>query len=109
MPKYILPVGPPTGMMQHRPGRRFSHAAMVTRSTDFLLHGNDGEAASGRSTPSSLLGGGGGGGGGEDLNSSEEDCQLARRRIRCIPRNVDASDESGPSSMHSTMSSRLGL
>ena len=44
---------------------------------------------------------------GEDLNSSEEDCQLARRRIKVRPRGADTSaDESGPSSLQSSLSSR---
>ena len=43
---------------------------------------------------------------GEDLNSSEEDCQLARRRIKVRPRGIEASDESGPSSLQSSFSGR---
>ena len=43
---------------------------------------------------------------GEDLNSSEEDCQLARRRIKVRPRGMEASDESGPSSLQSSLSGR---
>ena len=44
---------------------------------------------------------------GEDLNSSEEDCQLARRRIKVRPRgHADTSaDESGPSSLQSSLGS----
>ncbi len=108
MPKYTLPVDSPSSLMYHHVraggsgplGRRFSHHSMPmggARSADFLP-GNDG--GSGRTTPS-------GGSLHDDLNSSEEEGQLARRRIRCVSRPPEnASDESGPSSLQSTRSSR---
>lgn len=92
MPKYVLPPGSPLVHGGRPLTRRFSHyTPLGGQHGEYFIGGG---SASGRSTPVSQL---------DDGNSSEEEGQLAKRRIvKRTNRTPDPSDESGPSSLQSS-------
>ena len=102
MPNYVLPEGGAIAAMMGRGGghpgrpfnRRFSHYDQFAQAG---MYGGGPE--SGRSTPTSHSVCGGGGMGGDDMNSSEEEGALAKRRFHRVSNRSDVSDESGPSSL----------